>query len=297
MANSISKGNSALKQRLETSLVKQMNLRPPVAINKTATVRDAVVAMRAAHLGCVVAVDDDNVAVGIFTEAMLRHALNESAAVLDAPLQEQMVARLPWVLPTDEVKMVLDAMEEHNIRFIAVLDEQRHVLGLTGQKTVMEFVAKSFTHGLSGADSMGNKIQTFEDPIEQMFHNETAANIQTQPLTCVEAGTSVRDTMKLMVGLQIACVLVKQDGRLVGIFGDRDVLDKVSLEYDKVIDTAVRNVMSDQPVYVQEVDSAAKTLAIMAESGHRHIPVVNAKHEPTGIVSPQRMATFLSAHL
>lgn len=137
---------------------------------------------------------------------------------------------------------------------------------------------------------------TFDDPIEQALHDETVVNIQAQPMTCVDAGTSVRDTMKLMVGLQIACVLVKEGGRLVGVFGDRDVLDKVSLEYDEVIDKPVSEVMSDNPVFVQEDDSAARALAVMAVSGYRHVPVVNGSNEPVGIVSPQRMAKFLSAH-
>jgi CBS domain-containing protein len=138
---------------------------------------------------------------------------------------------------------------------------------------------------------------TFGDPVERALHNEPIASIQAQPMTCVEADTSVRETMKLMVGQQIACVLIKDNGRLVGVFSDRDVLDKVSLEYDQVIDGPVQNVMSDHPVYVHEDDCAAKVLSVMAVSGYRHVPVVNAKHEPIGIVSPQRLAKFISAHL
>lgn len=133
-----------LKQELEISTVSQMNNRDPVTIGKTASVREAVQAMRAAGLGCVIVTDGENKATGIFTEGMLRHGLNEGPDILDELLEDQMVARLPWVLPTDSVRMVLDAMEEHNIRFIAVLDEERRVLGLTGQKTLMEFVASHF---------------------------------------------------------------------------------------------------------------------------------------------------------
>ena len=100
-----------------------------------------------------------------------------------------------------------------------------------------------------------------------------------------------------MVGLQIACVLVKENERLAGVFTDRDVLDKVCLEYDDVIDGPVRRVMSTDPVHVQEGESAASALAVMAVSGYRHVPVVNGDHHPVGIVSPQRMAKFLSTHL
>lgn len=138
---------------------------------------------------------------------------------------------------------------------------------------------------------------TFEDPIEQALHDEYVAALQTQPHLCVPGDTSVRDTMKLMTGKQISCVLVEDEDTLVGVFGDRDVLDKVALEYDDVIDKPVRDVMSRNPVSVREDDSAAKVLSIMAVSGYRHVPVVTPDGKTIGIVSPQRVAKYLSAHL
>ena len=137
----------------------------------------------------------------------------------------------------------------------------------------------------------------FDDPVEQALCDEPVATLQMQPYTCVSADTSVRDTMNLMVGRQIACVLVEEDDHLVGVFGDRDVLDKVALEYDAVIDSAVRDVMSRDPVSVLETDTAAKALSIMAVSGYRHVPVVAPDGRPLGIVSPQRMAHFLKSRL
>ena len=64
-------------------------------------------------------------------------------------------AAAPWVLPTDPVRTVLDAMEEHNIRFIVVLDDDRHVLGITGQKTLMEFIASYFPQEVFTQDPTG----------------------------------------------------------------------------------------------------------------------------------------------
>ncbi len=137
----------------------------------------------------------------------------------------------------------------------------------------------------------------FDDPVEQALHEETVASLQSQPLTCVSGDTTVRDTMKLMVGREIACVLVEEAGVLAGVFGDRDVLDRVALEYDEVIDGPVRNVMSRDPVSVLDDDNAAKVLTVMAVSGFRHVPVVTRDGKPVGIVSPQRIAHFLSQHL
>lgn len=130
-----------LRDELDSTTVEQLNTRPPVTIPQSATVREAVATMRDAGLGCVFSVDEDGRATGSLTEGMLRHELNTSADLLDRPLADYVVDRFPWVLPSDPASMILEAMEEHNTRFIAVLDSERHVLGITGQKTLMEFVA------------------------------------------------------------------------------------------------------------------------------------------------------------
>ena len=137
----------------------------------------------------------------------------------------------------------------------------------------------------------------FDDPVEQSLHVESVASLQTQPHICVTSDTSVRDTMRLMTGKQISCVLVEEDDRLIGVFGDRDVLDKVALEYDDVMDGPVADVMSRNPVSVREDDTAAKVLSVMAVTGYRHVPVVDPHGKTVGIVSPQRVAKFLSSHL
>lgn len=147
-----------LKESLQTVRVEQLNIRPPVTISAGKTVRDAVGAMRSAGLGCVIVTDADGKAAGMFTEAMLRYDLTNSAEILEASVESQMVSRLPWVLPTDSAQMILEAMDEHNIRFIAVLDEQRNVLGITGQKTLMEFIAESFPREIMTQDPTGATV-------------------------------------------------------------------------------------------------------------------------------------------
>ena len=133
-----------LKQDLQTTPIQDTAIRPPVTIRQTASVRDAVQAMRSAGLGCVIVVDDDAKAVGIFTEGILRHGLNESPAVLDDSVANQMVSSLPWVSPAEPLSVVLESMEENNMRFLAVLDQHHRVIGITGQKTLMEFLGDYF---------------------------------------------------------------------------------------------------------------------------------------------------------
>ena len=144
-----------LKEDLDQLTVSSLNLRPPVTVSRDGTVRDAVEAMRQAELGCAFMVDENQKVVGIFSEGMLRHALNESPGVINEPLKEQMVARVPWVTVTDPICEVLEAMEEHHIRFIAVLDENHRLTAITGQKSLMEFIADYFPHEVLTQDPTG----------------------------------------------------------------------------------------------------------------------------------------------
>jgi len=133
-----------LSSHLQQTLIKDTNTRPPVTIADSATVLEAVEVMRSASLGCVVVIDSEEKAVGMFTEGILRHGLNDSPTILDDNIKSQMVERLPWVSPTESMSVVLEAMEDNNIRFLAILDENHRVIGITGQKTLMEFVADTF---------------------------------------------------------------------------------------------------------------------------------------------------------
>lgn len=135
----------------------------------------------------------------------------------------------------------------------------------------------------------------FDDPLEQKLHNDTVSQIQSAPFTAVPSDQSVAEVMAKMTGDDIACVLVEENGKLVGLFSDRDVLDKVALDFENMKSRPVRDVMTREPVYVQESDSAAATLTVVAVSGYRHIPVLNADEQIVGIISPRRIAEYLTA--
>lgn len=148
----------SLQQELDRIQVGSLPIRPPLTIARSATVREAVQLMRNQKLGCVVVVDEQSKAVGMFTEALLRHELNISPTVLDQPVDQQMTTRFPWVLPTDPARDILNAMEEFNTRFLAVLDSDQKVIGITGQKTLIEFVADAFPQEVMTQDPTGQTV-------------------------------------------------------------------------------------------------------------------------------------------
>jgi CBS domain-containing protein len=231
--------------------------------------------MRDRGLGCAVVVGTDEKPVGVFTEAMLRHLLLRSPRFATQSIGEHMATTFPCVKKTDPVGLVVEAMDAKNIRFVVVVDEYGKLAGLTGQKGIMEYVAEQFHR-------------------EVVAHRVSA--IQSHPFTSVAPTLSIGDAVGRLVAEHIACLMVEEGGRLIGVFTDRDVLDKVALEYDRVKDHPVSEVMNRKPVYVYDISSAAAALTVMSVCGYRHVPVVNLEEKLVGIVSPQRVTHFLNQY-
>ena len=137
----------------------------------------------------------------------------------------------------------------------------------------------------------------YRNPLEEALAEESVAAIQSAPVTTIKPDLPVHAAVKILAGLQVACLLVEQEGRLVGVFSDRDVLDRVALEYEQVKNKPVGEFMKTEPVVVYETDSAAAALSVMAVCGYRHVPVVNLTGGVVGIISPQRVTEFLRRHV
>lgn len=139
--------------------------------------------------------------------------------------------------------------------------------------------------------------KVYANSLEKALAEESVLAIQYRPVAVADVDTSIRDAVAQLASLQVACLLIEDEGRLVGVFSDRDVLDKIGLEFDDIKDKTVREVMTRDPVFVYESDSAAAAISVMAVHGFRHVPVTDAKHKVLGIISPQRVTAFLRRQL
>lgn len=108
---------------------------------------------------------------------------------------------------------------------------------------------------------------------------------KTKPLTTVAPGDTVQEAMELMRDRSIGAVIVVQDGKLVGIFSERDCLNKVSSIGRNPWETKVRDVMTTKVHYVTLDTEVSQGLALMTERFLRHLPVLDEKQNILGIVS------------
>ena len=85
--------------------------------------------------------------------------------------------------------------------------------------------------------------------------------------------TTVVDAARLMKQQNIGALLVLDSSRLIGIFTERDVLNKLSGKDAVVATTLVKDLMSANPETLRETDSVATALNKMSMGRYRHIPV------------------------
>jgi predicted transcriptional regulator len=133
-----------LMENMRNEHVARLALREPVKVAPETPIRDVIQRMRDAHLGCAIIIDGDNKPTGMFTESMLTQLLVHNREALNEPVSQHMATQWPWVMLSDPISHVLEAMQMKNVRFICVVDEQGRLAGLTGQKGLMEYVAEHF---------------------------------------------------------------------------------------------------------------------------------------------------------
>lgn len=118
-------------------------------------------------------------------------------------------------------------------------------------------------------------------PVERTIVPHVVAE---QELVTFPRRASVRTAAEAMARRRIGAVLVVEDGRLLGIFTERDVVTRVVACGGDPDRTTLGAVMTPDPDTIGPGDSVAAALERMSHAGYRHLPVVDGG-DLIGIVS------------
>jgi CBS domain-containing protein len=108
--------------------------------------------------------------------------------------------------------------------------------------------------------------------------------IEDQHPVTAAADITVAAAARLMKEHHIGAILVVRDGRLAGIFTERDALFRVIAEGRDPAATRVAEVMTANPRTIAPDRPFGHALHLMYEGGFRHVPVVD-NGRPLGVVS------------
>jgi CBS domain-containing protein len=118
----------------------------------------------------------------------------------------------------------------------------------------------------------------FSIPISSLLHHKG------QALWSISPDATVFEAIKLMADKNIGALLVLLDGKLVGLFTERDYARKIALQGKSSKETRVRDVFTGVVITVRPDDSVEDCMKLMTEHRVRHLPVVD-KESVLGIVS------------
>ena len=85
---------------------------------------------------------------------------------------------------------------------------------------------------------------------------------------------SVHDAMKLLAEKNVGALLVLAGDKLVGIISERDLARKLFLHDKPPKETPVREVMTQQVIYVLPNHTNEDCMALMTDKRVRHLPVL-----------------------
>ena len=134
---------------------------------------------------------------------------------------------------------------------------------------------------------------TAQDRFERSLMEETVATLRPRKAVTLPETARVGEAIQSMLACDIGAVLiVAADGRLVGIFSERDLLTKVASEADYAA-KPVRQFMTPNPETVCETNTLAFVLHKLDGGGYRHLPVLR-DGLPVGTISVRDMLRHMT---
>jgi predicted transcriptional regulator len=113
---------------------------------------------------------------------------------------------------------------------------------------------------------------------------------QPRPPLGLRPDDSVEAAWHLMREHRVGCVLVVDDGALVGILTERDLLMRVDAPGSA---RPIREVMTPNPETLSPDDPIVYALNKMSVGGFRHVPLVDAAGHPVGVVSVKDVVDYI----
>ena len=89
---------------------------------------------------------------------------------------------------------------------------------------------------------------------------------------------TVLEVVEAMVARNIGAVPVLENGILVGIFSERDLMRRVVAEGRDPRFTRIKEVMTTDPLTVSPRETVENCMILMRRHGFRHLPICDGQH-------------------
>jgi CBS domain-containing protein len=142
-------------------------------------------------------------------------------------------------------------------------------------------------------------LPTPATPVERSLlrdHIQTLRKEEKLPIS-VRPDRPVGEVLELMVAKSIGCVLVVEEGKLAGIFSERDALLKLNAEAPQLAPRPVSEFMTPNPQSLQRNAKIAFAVHSMVLGSYRHIPIVDEEGRATSLISARDILRYLAKEI
>lgn len=108
-------------------------------------------------------------------------------------------------------------------------------------------------------------------------------------------GTTVFDAVAKMCAAHVGALLVRDGARPIGIFTERDAMERVVLARRDPSTTTIGDVMTPNPICIEPSTTVKQAMAIMTDRRCRHLPVVR-DGKIAGMISIGDLVRWESRH-
>ena len=129
--------------------------------------------------------------------------------------------------------------------------------------------------------------------IEERIKVVEVVALGTDPPVVADASTPLRDVVRQMRDESSGCALLTRDGRLAGIFTERDVVLRV-VGVEGAMDQPVSDWMTPDPDRVGQKDPLNMAVRLMRRRGFRNVPVVDEAGRVVSCVRHKDIVNYLA---
>jgi len=122
----------------------------------------------------------------------------------------------------------------------------------------------------------------------------TVGDLSMRPHAHVEVDAPMSRVVEEMSTRGRGAVLVEEEGALVGIFTERDLLNRVDHRGAGWSSIVVRDVMTPLPMVIRREDSLAEAVRRLVQGRRRHLPVVDGKGTVLGLISIRDILSYIA---
>lgn len=185
--------------------------------------------------------------------------LNESIAIRSLEIQDNTSF---YTFPKNVFISLCDKYEEFKYHFTNIFGKRML------DKTYLNLIVKKSS----------DKEQSI-----QFFSNSISSVIRRNVLFC-GVNNSIKDAAILMKQHRCSSILIKQDGRFIGIATDQDFRNRV-VAADLKISNPISDIMSDPLISISEHSSVFEAFIKIMKTGVKHLAVINNENDAVGVIS------------